>query len=222
MVSFSPPYPYFTGIIYDSAYFDSSSSLTKAQANALYLKKSSPDTATAVETFNAGIITKGLLGDHAVLTATDLTTWNNFNVLFTDMTTVGTSYQLIGYAIIPTVGSIAFYPAIDNPIGLLGGYYNIQATFQLNLSGINGTSGRIAVGVTNNPATGDWLFDTNGNFNNNIYKTHVGTLANGDFPLVYTINFNAIYGGYLYFKYYIQLASATGSITVNYMITRIG
>ena len=222
MVSFSPPYPYFTGIIYDSAYFNSSSSLTQAQANALYLKKSSPDTATAVETFNAGIITKGLLGDHAVLTATDLTTWNNFNVLFTDMTTVGTTYQLIGYAIAPTVGSIAFYPAIDNPIGLSGGYYNIQATFQFNLSGINGTSGRIAVGVTNNPATGDWLFDTNGNFNNNIYKTHVGTLANGDFPLVYTINFNAIYGGYLYFKYYIQLASAAGSITVNYMITRIG
>ena len=52
MVSFSPPYPYFTGIIYDSAYFDSSSSLTQAQANALYLKKSSPDTATALETFN--------------------------------------------------------------------------------------------------------------------------------------------------------------------------
>ena len=109
------------------------------------------------------------------------------------MTTVGSSYQLIGYAIVPTVGSIAFYPAIDNPIGLYGGCYNIQATFQFNLSGINGTSGRIAVGVTNNPATGDWLFDTNGNFNNNIYKAHVGPLANGDFPLVYTINFNAIF-----------------------------
>ena len=58
MSSFPPPYPYFNGITYDSAFFNpTSSSLTLAQANAKYLKKTTPDTATAVETFTSGITT---------------------------------------------------------------------------------------------------------------------------------------------------------------------
>jgi len=61
MSSFPPPYPYFNGITYDSAFFNpSSSALTLAQANAKYLKKTTPDTATAVETFTNGIITDTL------------------------------------------------------------------------------------------------------------------------------------------------------------------
>jgi hypothetical protein len=56
MSAFPPPNIYFNGIIYDSDYFTQSSSgsgLTKAQANALYLRKTISDTATAEETFNA-------------------------------------------------------------------------------------------------------------------------------------------------------------------------
>jgi hypothetical protein len=63
MSAFPPPNVYFNGIIYDSDYFTSSSSgsgLTKAQANALYLRKTTTDTATALETFNSGIKTDSI------------------------------------------------------------------------------------------------------------------------------------------------------------------
>ena len=222
MTAFTPPSPYFYGITYDKAFFNQTSSgLTQAQANATYLKKSSADTATAIETFSAGIGTTSIIADRGTFTSTDLRSWNSYSFSI-NTSLVGGAYQVIGYGITPTVGSISFYPQANTPIILYSGFYNIQATFQFNLSAINGTSGRIAVGVTSNSASGDWDYATNGNFNNNIYKTHLGTLANADFPLVYSINFNAAYGGYLYFKYYIQLASASGSVVVNYMITRLG
>jgi hypothetical protein len=46
MSSYNPPYPYFNGITYNKSYFDSSGTgLSRAQANALYLQKTTPDTA---------------------------------------------------------------------------------------------------------------------------------------------------------------------------------
>ena len=58
MTSASPPYPWFSGITYNPSFFASSSTgdLTKAQANALYLRKTVPDIATALETFNGGVV----------------------------------------------------------------------------------------------------------------------------------------------------------------------
>ena len=57
MSSQNPPYPYFSGITYNSSFFSSSSSgLTQSQANALYLKKTVSDIATASETFSGGIL----------------------------------------------------------------------------------------------------------------------------------------------------------------------
>ena len=57
MTSANPPYPYFNGITYNSQYFASSGSgLTQSQANALYLKKNTADTASALETFSGGIV----------------------------------------------------------------------------------------------------------------------------------------------------------------------
>ena len=56
MTSANPPYPYFNGITYNSQYFVSSGSgLTQTQANALYLRKTTADTAAALETFSGGI-----------------------------------------------------------------------------------------------------------------------------------------------------------------------
>jgi len=61
MSSSQPPYPYFNGIEYNSAYFTSiDSGLTIAQANAKYLKKTVADTATAIETFSSGILTDAI------------------------------------------------------------------------------------------------------------------------------------------------------------------
>ena len=58
MSSSNPPYPYYNGITYNPLFFTTNnSSLTQAQASLLYLQKTTPDTATAVETFSSGIIT---------------------------------------------------------------------------------------------------------------------------------------------------------------------
>ena len=62
MSSQNPPYPYFDGITYNSSFFSTSSSsgLTQSQANALYLKKTVSDIATASETFSGGILTSSV------------------------------------------------------------------------------------------------------------------------------------------------------------------
>lgn len=78
--------------IYNPAFFEASAadSITQAQANALYLKKTTADTATALETFNAGIATttagiSGLatvgttLGVTGVLTASSGVVTSNVN-----------------------------------------------------------------------------------------------------------------------------------------------
>jgi len=70
MSSYNPPYPYFNGITYNKDYFETSGAgLSRTQANALYLQKTTPDTATALETFNTGIKTNTI---NAVSTSLDL------------------------------------------------------------------------------------------------------------------------------------------------------
>jgi hypothetical protein len=62
MTSANQPFPYYNGITYNSAFFttESGSGLTIAQANAKYLQKTVQDTASALETFSAGIKTDGI------------------------------------------------------------------------------------------------------------------------------------------------------------------
>jgi hypothetical protein len=58
----NPPTYYFTGINFNSSFYEPTGTgdLTLAQANSLYLKKTVADTATAIETFSAGIETKSV------------------------------------------------------------------------------------------------------------------------------------------------------------------
>lgn len=59
MTTTLPPTQYFSGIYYNSSFWSSgASSLTQTQANTLYLRKTVPDTATALETFSSGIATQ--------------------------------------------------------------------------------------------------------------------------------------------------------------------
>jgi hypothetical protein len=67
MSSFPPPNVYFNGIIYDSQFFEIPA-LTLSQANAKYLRKTFPDTATAQETFNNGIKTNDIAPTASSLT----------------------------------------------------------------------------------------------------------------------------------------------------------
>ena len=62
MSSSNPPYPYYNGIPFNPSFFtsDSGSGLTENEANAKYLRKTVPDEATALETFNGGIVTPSL------------------------------------------------------------------------------------------------------------------------------------------------------------------
>ena len=79
MSSANPPYPWFNGIQYNPSFFASSSTgdLTKAQANALYLRKTVPDTATAIETFNAGILTDTINAITGTINSTSNINFNN-------------------------------------------------------------------------------------------------------------------------------------------------
>jgi hypothetical protein len=53
--------PIYSGITFNSQFFDDNTGgLTQAQANALYLRKTFPDTASALETFNGGIKTDAI------------------------------------------------------------------------------------------------------------------------------------------------------------------
>jgi len=59
MTTTLPPSEQFTGIFYNPAFWTTaSSSLTLEDANALYLRKTTPDTATALETFASGLSTQ--------------------------------------------------------------------------------------------------------------------------------------------------------------------
>lgn len=76
MTSSNPPYPYYNGIAYNSAFFttNSGSGLTQAKANALYLQKTIADTATALETFTSGIKTTSV---DSTSSATNMTIGSN-------------------------------------------------------------------------------------------------------------------------------------------------
>jgi hypothetical protein len=57
MSSSNPPYPYYNGITYNPAFFNQSTNgITQLQANLLYLQKTVPDSATAVESFLGGVV----------------------------------------------------------------------------------------------------------------------------------------------------------------------
>ena len=68
MSAFYPPSYTFTGINFNSGFFTTpTTGLTQTQANAIYLRKTTPDTASALETFTAGIKTNTINGTGASL-----------------------------------------------------------------------------------------------------------------------------------------------------------
>jgi len=75
MSTATAPDPYFKGITYNPSFFSSSStSLTQAQANSLYLRKTTADTATALETFSGGLSSTSIDSTSAT---TDMTIGSN-------------------------------------------------------------------------------------------------------------------------------------------------
>ena len=75
----NPPDYYFTGINFNPAFYadDSGGGLSESTANTLYLRKTVPDTATAIETFNLGIKAQkvdGLLSSSTMYVGNNITT----------------------------------------------------------------------------------------------------------------------------------------------------
>ena len=64
-----PPSPSFSGIDFNPDFFSSSTSLTVAEADALYLNKSTPDTANVLETFTVGISANALQASTASISS---------------------------------------------------------------------------------------------------------------------------------------------------------
>lgn len=62
MSSSNPPYPYYPNIPYNPSFFNDTiqSGLSESVANTLYLRKKVSDTATALETFSAGVSTNSI------------------------------------------------------------------------------------------------------------------------------------------------------------------
>ena len=111
MASSDPPSPYFNGIIYNPSFFESSgTALTTAEANNLYLRKTTTDTATALETFTAGISTNSI-APYNVATTTNL-----FDTLTSGVLNIATNALRSGKT------NIGYYSTTDDAeLSLTGG-----------------------------------------------------------------------------------------------------
>jgi hypothetical protein len=122
MSSATAPYPYFNGITYNPSFFSSSSTgLTQGQANLLYLKKTTADTATAIETFSGGILSNSL----KTIAASDIL----------DIATTQTSGAINIGSLPSRTGNINIGYAISAPTGL---GYNINIGNILSNTSIGG------------------------------------------------------------------------------------
>lgn len=139
MTSSSAPTYYFTGIGFNSAFYQpvssSSSGISQAQADASYLSKVSADTANGLKTFNGGIKTAYINADSSSLTIPNtfnaLTPGSNcfpWNNMITNTIAIGKSI---------TTGSMSFCDSLtfsgNIQIGGIGygGYTNLRTNVQL-------------------------------------------------------------------------------------------
>ena len=195
MTSANPPYPWFNGIKYNPPFFASSSTgdLTKAQANALYLRKTFPDTATAIETFQAGIETnkKDAIGLSALYIGN--TTTNLFVRALNALSIIATNpsgaslvvkgdYMAIGDANETVNLSIESFTLLN-----LGSTTITTESDTLNLNNLNPNANTVAIGNL----TGTSSTDINGTaLKLNSTKTTANTVAIGNATGTTTITVN--------------------------------
>lgn len=187
MSSDNPPYPYYDGIPFNPSFFtsDSGSGLSEAQANAKYLRKTVPDTATSLETFNGGIITPSLSSTGSLDIVIP-------NALATDVLNVGVVSRNIS-------GQIHHYSDGDNCVAGAGVHINNGINNASSTNIMNGTtttgicnimSGASSTGTTNIGATTSTLalkgttsilgatsINTSGGLNTIIGTTNLGSVS---------------------------------------------
>jgi hypothetical protein len=123
-----PPEFYFTGINFNPAFYaqDAGSGISEAEANALYLRKTVADTATAVETFNAGIVTPSVTSTGALNIVVPA-------VLSTDVLNVGVVTRGIA-------GQVHHYSDGDNCVAGAAVHINNGISNGSNTNVMNGTN----------------------------------------------------------------------------------
>jgi hypothetical protein len=155
--------PLYSNITYNSLFFPQDVGFTQAQANLLYLKKTTPDTATANETFQAGLKTNSIEplndGDATIIAGSSgfnpiqIANANSRNALGT--ISIGSGSTSSG------VISLGSGNASSNTINILNGSYT---TFQ-SMGIVNILSGTVS---------GSWL---GGDMN--LFRSARGTLTIG-------------------------------------------
>ena len=121
MAVYNPPtekLPIFDNSVFISSNGSSTSSayLTIAQANLLYLRKTYPDTATALETFNLGILTSGLTLSSTIAPTATVASQGGCGLGWNYSTTNGET-DLINYrgTFSPSLGGFNFYDQATTP-----------------------------------------------------------------------------------------------------------
>lgn len=180
-ISVPPPEFQFNGLIYNPEWWISTSvasgALTQAVANTLYLRKTTTDSASALETFNAGIKSSGYDTITAGATQNMFTTQTANTNLFGNMS-AGQTLKLgnqttaqsvhvsqmdfnghtMNNATAPAVGVITIGNSQTSGILNLG--TNVGRTGAINLGGV-GSTGKLTinrpltVGYTGTPSAGD-------------------------------------------------------------------
>jgi len=124
MSAYFPPLYSFTGLDFNPTIFETTSTFTQDQANTLYLQKTVADTATAVETFNAGIITQNV---------------DSGSNLFIGQNTPGTLY--LGGSLFDTylIGSNVYSNSMNCPLFITNEIQSSSSTLQIATSGFTST-----------------------------------------------------------------------------------
>jgi hypothetical protein len=122
MSSANPPYPYYNGIPFNPSFFtsDTGTGLTETAANALYLRKTTPDAATDLETFNGGISVVGTTNINVSGSSTTTIGSSNSTSLNSTTINLGTATSNIALGALTGVGATTvnkpFTPAYTYPI----------------------------------------------------------------------------------------------------------
>ena len=180
-----PPEFFFNGIHFNSSYYqEDKKGITKSEANSTYLRKLTPDTATALETFNSGIKTDNIqtiLNNNNLNIGTNTTadinigdTNANLNlrgaVIDVGADAVGTTLSVNSRLCqfnTPSVGSANYFNALYNQFTHpITPFYNPSLILSSNIGGtleatnLTGITSAVTILISlSNIPEGVWLID---------------------------------------------------------------
>jgi hypothetical protein len=149
MSAYPPPLYSFTGLDFNPTIFEVTDTFTQDEANLLYLQKTVADTATVVETFNAGIITTTRTsGDNTTYGASTafvtaaISALSSIYQTAAQVTTAITSYGYQTAANVTTAITSYGYQTAANVTTALATFLTVSNTFTASQQ-FNGTSNTI-------------------------------------------------------------------------------